>query len=316
MSASPAERHGCEGDTCIPGQRDGLAFASLETPCDELTGVPYAVAPAAEIREATKHHTMHPSDNPTLTDSLGGRALRSGRLQVLTPEQHNLGPTRYHRFYGGPPIPAERAAQLGLTIFLNAGFIPDQVIDTSRGEPATRPIKDWEMRRLQMPSDYMIPRPKEVKIFRDGYAPDLSLLEAKQILVDKRKYNALLTYRNVRHGFHPVRAFIVDYLLNEGVDALATEKTPEMERFKADGNISDGLVLFGACAYLAVANVRYRGEPLTDMYRELHQADRFNHYMPDNAIDFVLEKIGPDQKRIPHLVGLRSRLLANEAEAA
>ncbi len=115
--------------------------ADRQTPTDVLSGLPLPIVPDENVRlpidnpfVADLHHGFHPASHPDL-QSLGGKALRHSRLQLVDKNYHNHTERSYHRFFEGPPIPVNPDEQFKICVLAAAGFVPDQGIDLSSGDP-------------------------------------------------------------------------------------------------------------------------------------------------------------------------------------
>lgn len=128
--------------------------AELVTMTDEISGLPLPIAPKCETLKrfdsmiADDHHGWHPRSAPELA-TLGGQALRSSWMQFVEKDLHNEGPFAYHRFFKGPEIPTDDYDIFGRCVLACAGYIPEQVIDLTTGQPFYRQATQKEMRFLR-----------------------------------------------------------------------------------------------------------------------------------------------------------------------
>lgn len=164
--------------------------AELITPMDELSGLPLPIAPGEEYLPADDpsvadwHHEYHPASHPDLK-TVGGMALRNSRLQLVDLNYHNHSPKSYHRFYEGPEIPTDPHEQFRLCVLACAGYVPEQGIDLSSGEPQIVDLTPRQKAQLgQMDPD-------------DG-----------------------LTLREIKYRYDPIRDFFTEYALEQDISHM------------------------------------------------------------------------------------------------
>lgn len=285
----------------------------LIAPTDELTGIPLPIAPRSDLvhvpdTQKNAHHHFFPRTSPVL-QSLGGKALRSARIQLVAATQHNTGPKSFHSFFReGPYIPSDVNEQLGLCILACANYLPERVVDLRGGAPLVRPMADWEYRRLSQPGMFEEPKPFQVKRFRDIRHPDLPLWEAKQRLVVKRQQQAELSYRDLWYGFDPMRSFIIPEVFSHasrGID-MSLER-----RFLNNDNVEAGLALLSIYASMTSRAATIKGKPANQIYFEMKKEHRLHHLMPPSASAIVRNKMGDEHQRASLLPSLRAKLLDN-----
>jgi hypothetical protein len=286
--------------------------AELETPTDELSGLPLPLLPTDEVLPidqgdvANWHHHFHPKTHPVLLNTLGGRALRSARIQLVATTQHNYSENAYHRFYSGPPIPEDRGTQFGLCVLSCAGYVPEEAIDLSSGEPAKVRMSGEQIERLRMKPEVQLPEPWQVEKYRKQRLPGASLEEAGRILVEKWRLQADLSYRNLRYGYDPMKAFFTDVVLGQDLTHL-----PEsiIDEFVETGRMEPGMVLLGQAAVQASETSLHRGEKVSDLYRQIRDNGYLHEGMPPNAASLIKYKLGDLSSRTGLLPQLRQKLL-------
>jgi len=162
--------------------------AELVTPVDELSGLPLPIAPTEYILPqespnfADWHHHFHPASHEDMK-SIGGIAIRNCRVQLVARRDHNEGPSSYHRFYSGPPIPEEENDQFSLTVLACAGYIPSQAIDLRSGEPKVVDLSHTQQKILRQRQD-------------------------------------VFGYRNLRYAYDPIRSFYTEYSMSRDISCL------------------------------------------------------------------------------------------------
>ncbi|CAN5437108.1 hypothetical protein BH10PAT3_BH10PAT3_2070 [soil metagenome] len=119
-------------------------------PYDPLTGITCAIAPRKSIpnekaNDTSFHHRQH-SEAELLKLGLLGRAIRTSCIQLAFNDDHNNGPSGYHRYFDRSHLPSSRMGLCGLVIFNSANAVADQVIDMPAQE--IRPITAVERQRL------------------------------------------------------------------------------------------------------------------------------------------------------------------------
>lgn len=284
-----------------------------QCPVDEITGMPLPIAPHVDLNalspsQINEHHHFYPRLSPILRNSLGGRALRVSRIQRVATTQHNFGENPYHRFFpNGPEIPVDPTAQLGLCVLACAGYLPAQVVDTSRGEPVVRTMKDWEYRRLSQPSVALEPLPYQVKRYRDRRFPGKQLFEAKQDLLISRQRQANLTYKNLIYGFDPMKNFMLDRVLDQDFSDIDKKLR---RKFLEQNSIEAGLCILAIGSRLAAESATINGEKLGAVYRDINNDGRLHPLMPESPSTIIKHKLGHITHRVEILPFLRSQLNA------
>lgn len=307
----PEQNQGTCCDNILAESKDIFIDQTGKCPIDEATGMPLPIAPYIDLNslpdsDKNDHHHFYPRLSPVLRNTLGGRALRVARIQRVANSQHNFGPNQFHGFFPeGVDIPEDAASQLGWCALACAGFLSEKVVDTSSGEPITRPIKEWELRRLSRPSNYVPPMPYHVKRFRDKRYPSLNLFEAKNELINSRKRQAEMTYQNLIYGFDPMKNFILDSVINQD---LTDVHRGLRSRFLDHQETEAGLCILAIGATLAAESALVNGRSLDLVYKEAFKDGRLHPLMPPRASTLLKHKLGHTADRVDMLGHLRIKL--------
>ncbi|MDB5186233.1 MAG: hypothetical protein JWL85_756 [Candidatus Saccharibacteria bacterium] len=253
--------------------------AELITPVDELTGIPLPIAPKCDWLPldrpeiADVHHSYHPKQHPLLK-TVAGLALRNSRLQILERELHNAGPLRYHQYFEGPELARDDADVFSRCVLACAGYIPDEVIDLSSGEPVRRPIRTQEAEFLRMPTD----NPEDP-----------------------------FSYRHILYRYGPIRDFFHDYAVRQNINHLSNRHIDEFLHTQ-DLEKKTKLGKFFLQSAVAVASETIREKySMTRRMRLLHPG------MPDGPQRLVWYKLGTPDLRAALIPRLETHLLAKAA---
>lgn len=285
--------------------------AELVTPTDEFSGLPLPLLPLENELPidqgdiANWHHHFHPRTDPVLFNTVGGRALRSARIQLVATTQHNYSEMAYHKFFKGPEIPADRDTQFGLCVLSCAGFLPEDAVDTSTGEPRIVRMTNEQQAQLRVKPEASDPEEWQVEKYRRQKLPAASLDEVRRVLAEKWQLQAELSYRNLRYGYDPMKAFFTEVVLVQDVSHL-----PEciIEEFVETGSMKPGLVLLSQAAVQAVETAEHRGQKVSDLYRVARSNGYLHNGMPPNAASLVKYKLGDLSTRVGLLPRLRQQL--------
>jgi hypothetical protein len=174
----------CEADAAAGQGR-------LVTPVDEFSGIPLPLSPMYMAERPSRygpddHHPWHERLDPRL-QTLGGRALRSSRIQRANYDMHHLD---YHgENFRGPDIPETVARQLRPIILGTAGYIPDKAISFSRtGEPLVVRLPDEFRKKLWEDKLIHVERAATVQVFLRQLILDQDLSDVKSSTVDEFLY--------------------------------------------------------------------------------------------------------------------------------
>jgi hypothetical protein len=138
--------------------------AELVTPTDELTGLPLPIVPIENPVRPDWHHHFHPRLSPRLVNKEGGSALRAVRLQRVDYDAHHRG---YHRYFDGPKLPKKMNDRFGLIIMSAAGYIPEQGLDFTDGEPAIVDLTEEQAAELR--KQIKVGSPTSIRYFIQDY---------------------------------------------------------------------------------------------------------------------------------------------------
>lgn len=258
--------------------------AEIISPTDIATGLPlpiiqHGTLPVRAPEVADWHHHFHPSTAPVLTETLGGRALRHSRVQLVDRTHHNEGEKAYHRYFFGPPIPKAESQQFRLSVLACAGYTPEEGIDMAGSEPQVRRMTDIERGRL----------------LTRGRASDFP----------ESEFQSEFGYRNLRYRYEPMRTFFADYAIRQKFDInhayidefLTTRDTMRKQHL-------------GHLILLELSKTA--AEPIIDEYRMFKRAGMLHERMPNNPHRIIFHKLG----RVPVRAKLIPRLEATLLTAA
>lgn len=286
--------------------------AELPTPYDETTGMPLPILlpedfrPDLEPESANWHHHFHPKTAPQL-DSLGGRALRNARVQLVPAKLHNMSAESYHSMFKGPPLPEayQEDWQLRLCILAAAGYVPRQAIDVRGETPGRRvDLSDAQIDRYKtraMPDEITTER---LMKFYDKNDEDMTLKQAFRTLNVFNKRKAQFTYHYLRYRYDPMRDFFRDYILSREIDI----KPKIIERFlrTEDPQKRQGLGEMILWRLADQSTVDFR-----DQYRRLYEAGSLHPRTADRPDKLVVFKLGSFVQRVTDLIPeLEGRLTA------
>lgn len=226
--------------------------AELETPIDELSGLPLPIAPHDVLPTnnpdiANWHHHWHPSTDTRLLTP-GGLAIRHSRVQLVEANHHNMGDRHrgkltYHDYYVGPPLPINENDEFAKCVLACAGYIPYEAIDLSSGEPKRVTMTQRQMDILRMPGEFVAPNFVQRKImaqrsrvqYRKMKDPDQELdptqlgLGSPQMsedefieqnvtdLIERQKMQAEFTFRHLTYRYEAIRDFFRAYAIKQNL---------------------------------------------------------------------------------------------------
>ncbi|HET8708765.1 MAG TPA: hypothetical protein VFL85_00635 [Candidatus Saccharimonadales bacterium] len=240
--------------------------AELPTFTDELTGLPLSIAPVEGVQISTRsdksnwHHHFHPSTSPVLVNTIGGRALRNSRVQRVDRNFHNYSPTAYHCFFKGPDIPEEEDEQFRMVVLACAGYIPEDGVDLSSGEPRRVRLSELQLQQLRQPGTG----------------------DEKQ---------ATYGYRDLRYSYDSVREFFSHYALTRRLDHMDPSKIDEFLHTKDEQQKR-------YLGHLLLAKkVEVAAEPMREAYKQIRAAGMLHPLMPPAPKTLVRYKLGRDADR-------------------
>ncbi len=122
-------------------------------PVDELTGLPLPIAPIRNLPENTRHHAfwLPPLENSYFTATLGGRAIKHCRIQMVNAKLHNDRDFGVHANYIGTPVPETEPMQFKTGLFGRAVYIPEVGLHFTEDGYVEAPLEAWQLNRLRRP---------------------------------------------------------------------------------------------------------------------------------------------------------------------
>jgi len=286
--------------------------ARLIAPKDEFSGMPLPLMPRDEILPldqgdvANWHHLNHPKADPILAGTLGGKALRSSQIQLVAAEQHNYTEEAYHYYYERSQIASETGQQVGLLVLSSAGYVPGEAIVTAGGDPKVLPMTRSQVEMLRMQPEVEVPDDKQVERFWSKRMPDAPIEEAKRVLVEKWQQQADYSYRNIRYGYDPMKAFFADVVTQQDMSHLPGKLIDE---FMANGNPTKGMSILAQAAVKTVETSMCQGVPVNDLYKQAKAEGKLHPSMPPHSASLLKYKLGDYESRMALLPKLRERML-------
>lgn len=294
--------------------------ARLIAPKDEFSGMPLPLMPRDEELPldngdiANWHHLNHPKTDPVLANTLGGKALRSSQVQLVAVKQHNYSEEAYHFYYERSQIASETGQQIGLLLLTGAGYVPDKAIVTTGGEPKVLPMTEGRIRRLRIQPEVEVPDNKQVERFWSKRMPDAPRAEAKRILSEKWQQQAEYSYRNMRYGYDPMKAFFSDVVTGQDMSHLPGMLVDE---FMANGNVVKGMSILAQAAVATVETNICQGVPVDKLYKQARADGKLHPCMPPHPASLLKYKLGDYDSCLALLPKLRARMIgAGEAVAS
>ncbi len=222
-----------------------MSNRNLETPVG-LNGLPLPIIPGGlldrrhnfgeqyETEKKNYHHHFHPERSQVLLNSLGGKAVRVVRGQVIEKYLHD----RYHKIFQGPEIIDDDDQFFRLVVMSIAGSVPPQAIDLSKpGEvnivELTRKDKRYIRQRLfaeggQSQSKNHLSTFKESKSTIEEF---LSTYAAKKCtdIIDEVLFEEFLDVDTPLRRKRRIGNYILGHTLNEDLRNLERE-TPKLRQ--------------------------------------------------------------------------------------
>ncbi|MBA3757853.1 hypothetical protein H0X09_03240 [Candidatus Saccharibacteria bacterium] len=165
---------------------DGF-YKKIESPHDELTGMPLPVLPPEEVpsfkdpTSANWHHHYHPGKDKLLT-SINGLALRHVRVQILPIDTHN----DYHSIFEGPPLPTTNEQRFGQIVLACAGYVPSHAIDVYGDDPTEKVELGAKNRnRLQTTGELEVRGQVNLAAFMKNYLIRQDFSHVKESIIDE-----------------------------------------------------------------------------------------------------------------------------------
>lgn len=297
--------------------------AELTTPLDRLSGIPLPILPrellpAEDPEFANWHHPWHPSSAPEL-QTLGGKALRHSRVQLVRATDHNMGDRKrgkltYHDFYSGPPIPADEAAQFIAVIAACAGYIPERAIDLSGSEPREVIMTAEQAALLRTPAaplklsnqDMLSLRKRAAKAYKKQINPTLTrnqyIAQTVEEVTLREERQRGFNFHHMAYRYEPVRDFLRDYVLRQSLDHLRGNK---IDQFLNTSDQEKKARLGTWLLALAAGKAAHDVQPV---YRQLKQENRLHPNMPTDARVLLWFKLGNPLQRASLISDFETRL--------
>lgn len=300
--------------------------AEIVSPTDELTGMPLALAPRLEPLPdnepaiANWHHWWHPRTAPEL-QTLGGKALRHSRVQLVPVGDHNIGTATYHHYYEGPPLPGanDTDAQFRLCVLSAAGYIPHNVIDLhAEGVPTVRRMTDAERAAFNATPRPQIVSPRDIEWYKKKLLETGSLEmphddEIRMILSESFSRQALFSRHYFRYAYEPLRDFLEAHLIS----APRLDVSSRFMRRFLGARDEGRRIEMGETILMRASVVSTAG--LMRVYRQLHDDGMLHPHMPAVPIELVRDKLGSASRRqqlIPRIAACLEELVENVPQAA
>ncbi|HET7320290.1 MAG TPA: hypothetical protein VFI84_01740 [Candidatus Saccharimonadales bacterium] len=281
--------------------------AELITPVDESLGIPLPILPnellpADDPEFANWHHPWHPSSAPAL-QTLGGKALRHSRVQLVRATDHNMGDRKrgkltYHDYFIGPQIPTDETEQFKAIIAACAGYTPETAIDLRGTEPRIvamtsdqRALLRTTASPLTLSTQEMISLKKRAaKAYKLQINPTLSRKQYIDQTVEevrgREERQRGFNFHHMTYRYEPVRDFLRDYVMRQSLSHIKGNRIDEfLHEQDNDKKARVGVWLLS----LAVGKAAHDAQPL---YRQLKQEERLHPSMPPDARDLLWFKLG------------------------
>jgi hypothetical protein len=264
-------------------------------PSDEETGAPLALVPylgmdTLPTDDTNTHHGIYPENHERLK-SLGGKALRVSRLQVVPGWLHNGdSKTAFHTIYGdGIEIPETISEQAGLVAILAAGFIPELVVDTSKEEPIVRIPTAEERAFLTKTGQPTHISGKTIERFQRIVMPKLNESDVMERLTTWSRLSADRRYRGIYYGANQVTEFLRSFVIEQDISAFNRKL---MRKFIKYGEPDVGMTLLGQAAVAASEEATVKGVPFRQVYRGLWLRGLVNVNMSYQPADYLVSRLG------------------------
>jgi hypothetical protein len=293
--------------------------AELVTPYDELTKLPLPILlpddfrPDLDPETGNWHHHFHPSSAPQLTETIGAKALRHARVQLVPKEIHNMSAGSYHSIFKGPPLPEAYQAdwQLYLCVLSAAGYVPRQAIDVRSSNPE-QPVdltraQTERFRTEAVPDE--ITAERLLKFYQKAYdSEEVPLRSAFRQLAVFNRRKAEFSYYHFQYRYDPLRDFFREYILAQDIDIspkvikrfLAT-RDPQKRQGRGD-------TILWTIADQTTAS-------FSKQYKELHETGSLHPRTTDKPNKLVVFKLGSFAQRMSLLLPRLEERLLTIAEA-
>jgi len=289
-----------------------------EMPTDELTGLPLPILPQAVLPvdnplEADWHHQWHPSPAPA-SRTLGDRALRNSRLQLVSQSDH----VAYHRLLLRPQWPETTQAQFDMTVLGVAGYIPPEAIDVQRDGPERILMQPGEVAILRtiaqqrpITSEQMAGlRAKIAKTYAEQAQPGVTeqdyVERSVAAHVRKELSQAEFSFHHIKYEYSPVRTFFQEFVLAQDIGHI---REVQVEEFVLT-NDAERANRIGH--ELLALNIRSMTDSVKPVYDQAMRAGRLHPKSPLEAYWLVHNKLGAAAAH-DELIGKLKAKLIDEA---
>lgn len=296
--------------TDIPFYPEGIDKRPRAPQCSE-TGIPLLIAPYKRMDDLNDddknlHHLNYPKPHPLL-QGIGGKAVRVARLQIVPKFLHNGSEdTAFHTIVGdGIILPTTTEEQMGAVILQSAGFLPAEVVDTTRGDLQVREMLPWERKLLARPDHIATITNEAVKQYRDKWRPGHTLLSVKTELKRRREAQAQMSYKDVYYGYAEIKRFIDSFVFNQDFSLLDQRKIDAFRK-NSDGVHTEALL--GELIGIASQRAQVQGHSLNATYRRIYAEGRLAPGMPKSAALFMRYKLGNELGRSMLTAKLRNKI--------
>jgi hypothetical protein len=178
------------------GKSIGVAMGKLETPVDEMSGLPLLMVPHEDVlpilwglekahtpegrQIADWNHVWHPARVVTNAGK-GGPGLRESRTQYVMRAEHD----EYHAQYDGPPLPQKPSERFEAMVLCAAGYIPPEAMSFASNKPKIVKLNDWERTRLRESGEVRVASFKIVQSFMREYVIGQPIDHIKDQTIDR-----------------------------------------------------------------------------------------------------------------------------------
>jgi hypothetical protein len=282
--------------------------AELITPCDEVSGLPLPFAPA-EITSlegpgfSNWHHLFHPASAPQL-QSVGGKALRNCRTQLVIANLHNMREGSYHSVFKGPPLPDadDSESQFFYCVLACAGYVPAKGIDMTSVRPEIPiTLSESQVQLIRAQAQPKMVTNREFHNYMKKYSTEATPKKAWRRLEVLHNRNASLSYEQFSYGYEPIRDFFRSYVIEHDIDISSKVIKRFLSALEGEQRRSLGETILAAATSQATMSIR-------DRYRSLHEAGGLHPSIPPKPEKLVFTKLGNYKQRERVIANLHSRL--------
>jgi hypothetical protein len=234
--------------------------------------------------------------------------LQAAHTEDVEDELHNNDEgsgKAYHTQIGdGPIIPESEEEQLGACALLTADYLPEEIVDTQKGELSIRGSFGWEIAYLRREESLT----SNVANFAGAVAtPALVGAKLNEGLSGKQRFTTFLS----TDGCYTT-IFFRDFVFGQDLTQINRKLR---KKFLASNDELAGIIILGQLSALASETATVKGRPLKQVYERMLRRGRLGAFAPQTAADCIFSNIGSDRglrKQLPRL----SRALIKLEEAA